>query len=65
MNPAIVITIIQAVLTLAPQITQELRQLLQKGDPTPADWDLLRAKLSKTYDDYINEAKAAKGSIPQ
>jgi len=65
MNPAIIITIIQAVFTLAPQITHEIRLLLQKGDPTPADWDALRAKLSKSYDDYINEAKAAKGSIPQ
>lgn len=57
MNPALLITIIQAALTLAPQITEEIRLLLSRGDPTPEDWEALRSKLGKTYDDYINEAR--------
>lgn len=64
MNPAIIVTIIQAVLTIAPQLTQELRLLLQRGDPTPADWEALRMRLSKSYDDYINEARRSTPPIP-
>jgi hypothetical protein len=63
MNPALIITIIQAALALAPQLTQEIRLLLQRGDPSAADWEALRARLGKSYDDYINEAKSARGPI--
>lgn len=58
MNPALVITIIEAALKLAPAVVGEVQLLLSKGDPTPEDWDALRAKVSKPYDQYIAEARA-------
>lgn len=61
MNPAIVITIIELVLKLAPNLVSEFRLLLSKGDPTPADWEELRAKVGKSYDDYINETRTPTG----
>lgn len=57
MNPLLIIAAIQGLLTLAPQLIVELRLLLAKGDPTPEDWDALRLKVSKSYDDYIAQAQ--------
>lgn len=57
MNPALVITIIETAIRLAPSVAGELRLLLAAGDPTPQDWDALRAKVQKSYDEYIAEAK--------
>jgi hypothetical protein len=57
MNPALLITIIQLAIKAVPSLVAELRLLLAKGDPTDADWDALKEKVSKSYDDYIAEAK--------
>ena len=39
---------------LEPSIAAELKALLEKTDPTPADWDALRAKvMAKSYADYV------------
>lgn len=57
MNPALIITIIETAIKLAPGLVNDLRTLFAKGDPTAEDWDKLRATVSKTYDDYVNEAK--------
>lgn len=59
MNPALLITIIQLAIKAVPSLVSELRLLLSKGDPTDADWDALKEKVSKSYDDYIAEAKGA------
>jgi hypothetical protein len=58
MNPALIVTIIEAALKLAPGLVDEFRALLASGDPTPADWETLRRKVQKSYDAYIDEAKA-------
>jgi hypothetical protein len=56
MNPALVITIIEAAIKLVPLAREEIALLLAKNDPTEADWEALRAKVNKTYEDYIREA---------
>ncbi len=58
MSPALLVSIIQGVLTYSPQLVEQVRLLLAKGDPTPEDWEALRVKVSKSYDQYIDEAKA-------
>lgn len=57
MNPVLIITIIELLFKAAPSIAAEVRLLLAKGDPTAADWEELRTKVSKTYEEYIAEAK--------
>ncbi len=57
MNPALIVTIVQLAFKAVPSLYAEFRLLLAKGDPTDADWDELKAKVSKSYDDYIKEAK--------
>lgn len=57
MNPGIILTIIELLLKLAPGLVTELQALFAKGPPTEQDWELLRAKVQKSYDDYIQEAK--------
>jgi hypothetical protein len=56
MNPALVITIIEAAIKLVPLAQKEIALLLQKTDPSPEDWEALRVHVSKTYEDYIAEA---------
>jgi len=51
-----VLLAIQALLTLAPQVRSELAVLFSKGEPTPADWEALRAKFTKSYDQLRAEA---------
>lgn len=57
MNPALIITIIQLAIKAVPSIAAEIRLLLAKGDPTDEDWEELRKRVSKSYEDYIAEAK--------
>ncbi len=56
MNPALAIQIIGLLAEAVPGIVSELRLLLSKSDPTPADWEALRVKVQKDYDDFIDEA---------
>lgn len=56
MNPSTVIKIIELAVKLVPLARQEIALLLQKSDPTPEDWEKLRANVSKSYEDYIREA---------
>lgn len=62
MNPAIIVSIIQLAVSAMPSIVSELRLLFSKGDPTDADWEALKRKVKKSYDDYIAEARAASGA---
>jgi hypothetical protein len=56
MNPVLAIGIIELAIKAAPSVVAELRLLFSKGDPTPEDWEALRVKVQKSYDDYIREA---------
>lgn len=61
MNPALAVAIIQALIELLPFIREEVALFLAKGNPTAADWEALRAHLTLTYEDYIDNA----GGRPQ
>ena len=66
MSPALIALIIQMVqeaVTLAPGIVADLQTIFNNPNPTPADWEALRAKvLAKTYADYVPASALAPGS---
>lgn len=57
MTAALAISIIQMLVKAVPPLVAELRVLFAKGDPTDADWDALKTKVDKPYDQYIAEAR--------
>lgn len=59
MNPVLAVQLIALIIQEAPQIIEELRILFTKGDPTPEDWEALRVKVQKSYQQYIDEAKGS------
>jgi hypothetical protein len=51
---ALIIQLVQEAVTLAPGIVTDLQDIFSKANPTPADWEALRAKiLSKSYEDFV------------
>jgi len=45
---------LEEIIKVAPGLYQEFADLFAKDNPTPADWDALRAKIaSKSYKDYV------------
>lgn len=55
MNPlaTVIIFALQEFIKIAPGAISAFRDLFNVAEPTPADWDALKAKLnSKTYADY-------------
>lgn len=61
MNTSLALALIEVALKLAPGLVSELRLLFAKGDPAPEDWEALRVKVNKPYDQYVAEAK---GQMP-
>lgn len=52
-----VLTLLEAAVTKAPQIVQDVKDLFAKPDPTRADWQALRDKVnSKGYFDYVPDS---------
>lgn len=46
--------VIEEAIKNEPAIAAEIRSLLTKADPTPADWAALRARVqSKSYKDFV------------
>ena len=45
--------IIEEGIKLEPSIAAEIKALLNKADPTAADWADLRAKVLVTYESYV------------
>lgn len=64
MNPALIVAAIQLLVKAVPPLVAELRILFSKGDPTDADWDALKAKVDKPYEQYIAEAKGETPATP-
>lgn len=66
MSPALIALIIQMVqeaVTLAPGIVADLQTIFNNPNPTPADWEALRAKvLAKTYADFVPASALPPGS---
>ena len=53
MNAILALQIIEAALKLAPELVAEFKVLFASGEPTQADWEALRARVNKSYDDWM------------
>ena len=50
---------------LEPGIADAIRSMFAQGDPTPADWAALRAKVaSKSYKDYVPSTALVDATAP-
>lgn len=60
MNPVIaqaIITAFAELLRAAPQLVVDVQNILDKAEPTAADWDELKARISsKSYFDYVPQS---------
>ena len=51
---ALIISLVEEFVKIAPQAYQDLQTIFSKPNPTPEDWEALRAKvLSISYADYV------------
>lgn len=56
--------IIQEAVKSEPAVAKMLQDLFNKGDPTDADWDNLRARVNaKSYADYVPTSKIPKSDF--
>ena len=61
--------LVEEAIKLSPHVAEGIRTILNKDNPTPDDWQALRARvLAKSYEDYdpapINQASEAPASVP-
>lgn len=61
MNPttiALIISLVEEAIKVAPSIAAELKAITSKSDPTPADWAALKAKILATpFESLAPDAK--------
>lgn len=57
MNQALALALVEMVKQGLP-LAIDLVQVMAKPEATQADWDALRSKWSKSYDDRMKEAEA-------
>lgn len=51
---AIIVSLVEEAVSITPQLVTDIQAIFSKPNPTPADWETLRAKvLSKSYADYV------------
>lgn len=54
MNATVIMSLVVSLVQNFPAVQKGLRELFAKKDPTPEDWDELRAKvLAKKYEDFV------------
>jgi hypothetical protein len=57
MNPAtlaLIVGLVEEAIKEAPALKADLHNLFSNANPTPADWEALRAKvLARGYHDYV------------
>lgn len=57
--------VLQEAIKFAPELYLELSALFNKPDPTPADWDALRARvLAQSYKDLVPNSQLAEEAKP-
>lgn len=65
MTPAaisLIISLVEEAIKEEPAIAAELQSIFSKPNPTPDDWNLLRAKmLVKSYADYVPQSAIPAG----
>jgi len=67
MTPAaisLIISLVEEAIKEYPAIAADLTSIFSKSNPTPDDWNLLRAKvLVKSYADYVPASAIPAGGI--
>ena len=62
---AIIISLVEEAVKLAPGVYEDLQLIFSKPNPTPDDWEALRAKvLSVSYADYVPASALASAGSP-
>lgn len=60
-NPAValvVLTLVEKLIEMEPQIVGSIQKVLTKQNPTPADWAAERLEiLSKSYKDFVPDSQ--------
>src|ERR1039457_5381588 len=68
MHPETILVALFAIdeaIKLEPGIAAAIRSMFAQGDPTPADWNALRAKVaSKSYKDYVPSTALVDATAP-
>lgn len=68
MNPTIanaIITAFAELLRVVPQLVVDVQNILDKAEPTAADWDALKARVQeKSYWDYVTSSDLPKPEPP-
>lgn len=68
MSPTVIyliLSLVEEAVKDTPGIIADLQEIFSKPNPTPADWEALRAKvLSKSYGDYVPASALAGGIAP-
>lgn len=68
MTPTLLSAIITAfaeALRAAPQLVADIQAIFAKGEPTEADWEALKARVSaKSYFDYVPDSSLPKPEPP-
>jgi hypothetical protein len=51
---ALILSLVEEAIAEAPAFVMDLKTIFDNAEPTPADWEALRAKvLAKSYADYV------------
>jgi hypothetical protein len=51
---ALIVSLVEEIVKVAPGAYADFKEIFSKANPTPADWEALRAKvLAKGYGDYV------------
>jgi len=51
---AIILSLVEEAINITPGIVADIQAIFNNPNPTPADWEALRAKvLAKGYADYV------------
>ncbi len=51
---ALILSLVEEAIAVTPGVIDDLKLIFNNPDPTPADWEALRAKvLAKSYADYV------------
>jgi len=68
MNPTVIyliLSLVEEAIKDTPGIVTDLQAIFSKPNPSPADWEALRAKvLSKSYADYVPSSALPAGGTP-
>lgn len=60
---ALVVSMVEEAVKLAPQVATDLQTIFSNPAPTPADWETLRAKVqTASYASYVPDSALSAGN---